>query len=77
MPEISESAENRILLERVLTTLDMHTKEQALLRDEVRALTIKVAEIRIGWKVVAGVGTAVIALGTVLAAVWRRGGPGP
>ena len=67
------SADNRVLIERVLTLQDTHAKELCLVRRDVKALGIQVAEIRTGWKVVLGIGSALVALGAVLAAVWRRG----
>lgn len=67
------SADNRVLIERVITLLETHAEELRLLRQDVKVLTTELAEIRSGWKVGIGIGSALIALGAVLAAVWRRG----
>lgn len=72
MTDLSESAKNRVLIERVITLQETHGAELCLVRADVKALGIQVAEIRIGWKAVIGIGSALIALGAVLVAVWRR-----
>ena len=50
------------MLGRVLATQEAHGKELALLRQELRALAVKVEQHRTGWKVFCFIGGAVLAI---------------